>query len=251
MFNSVRDGRPDTAMMSFAGQLEETEIAAVIDFIKVAFIQKTDANTYYHTPENGWENHQRYVTAFPFALGEIALDTPWDQLTEDQRRGKQLFMSSCITCHDRARVTDQGKIWEPRAVSFPRGGFEHDQQETDTQSGASPYALHDQAPKITSLSDLERLGETLFQGNCAFCHAADGSGQNWIGSFLEPHPRDLTDPDAMAGMTDEWLRHVIQNGLPGTTMPAWQAVLSSQEIDAIIAYISRAFYPVKKSALSQ
>ena len=79
-------------------------------------------------------------------------------------------------------------------------------------------------------------------------HAADGSGQNWIGSFLEPHPRNLTDPQAMAGMTDKRLREVIENGLPGTTMSAWKSVLGAGDIDAIIAYISRVFYPIQKSA---
>jgi len=251
MLDSVRDGRPDTAMMSFSGQLDDDDIAAVVDFIRKTFMTGTDSNTYYHTPENGWENHQRYAAAFPFALGEIALDTPWDQLTPDQRRGKQLFMSSCITCHDRAKVTDQGKIWEPRSVSYPRSGFDHRLQEIDAQSGATPYTRHDEVPKISGLSQQEQLGESLFQDNCAFCHAADGSGQNWIGSFLEPHPRNLTDPDAMADMTTERLKRVIENGLPDTTMSAWKSVLSPEEIDALIAYISRAFFPVDKTPSGQ
>jgi len=244
MLTSVRQGRSDTAMMSFAGQLSEADIAAVVDFIRGTFFQGVASNTYYHTPENGWEDFQRYAAAFPFALGETALDTPWDRLTPEQRRGKQLYMSSCITCHDRAGTRDQGRIWEPQAVSYPRGGFDHVQHDIDAQSAASPFARHDKAPGLSDLSEQERLGESLFQGNCAFCHAADGSGMNWIGSFLEPHPRDLTDAVAMAGMTTERLRHVIENGLPGTTMSAWRSVLNAKEIDAIIAYISRAFYPL-------
>ena len=52
----------------------------------------------------------------------------------------------------------------------------------------------------------------------------------------------------MAGMTDERLRKVIENGLPGTTMSAWKAVLGTDDIDAIIAYISKVFYPIQKPA---
>jgi len=247
MFDSVRNGRPGTAMMSFAGQLSDDDIAAVIDFIREAFIKGLDSNTYYHTPENGWDDHQRYAAAFPFALGEIALDIPWDELTEDQRRGKQLFMSACITCHDRAEVKDNGAIWDPRAVSYPRSGFDHRHQEIDARSGATLYARHDQAPALTGLSKQEQLGESLFQDNCAFCHAADGSGRNWIGSFLEPHPRDLTNPVTRAGMTHDRLRTAIESGLPGTTMPAWKSILDEDEIDAIIAYISRAFHLPEQS----
>jgi cytochrome c oxidase cbb3-type subunit 3 len=251
MVQSVTKGRPQTAMMSFSGQLNTEEIAAVVDFVRTAFIQGSDSNTYYHTPENGWTDFQRYAPAFPFATGEITQDTPWDQLTSEQRRGRRLFMSSCITCHDRDRPADKELIWEPRAVSYPRNNADEGQHRIDSESGATPYARHSKAPQVDGLSKLEQRGESLFQNNCAFCHAADGSGQNWIGSFLEPHPRNLTDPEAMAGMTDERLRSVIENGLPGTTMSAWKSVLSPDDINAIIAYISRAFYPLHGSATTQ
>jgi cytochrome c oxidase cbb3-type subunit 3 len=90
---------------------------------------------------------------------------------------------------------------------------------------------------------MEQQGEALFQANCSFCHAADGTARNWIGSFMEPHPRDLTSPAAMSGMTQDRLRTVIHEGLPGTSMPAWKSVLSDPEIEAVIAYVGRAFHP--------
>jgi mono/diheme cytochrome c family protein len=37
---------------------------------------------------------------------------------------------------------------------------------------------------------------------------------------------------------------VIQEGLPGTTMPAWKSVLSLKQIDSIIDYINEAFNPI-------
>ncbi len=59
-------------------------------------------------------------------------------------------------------------------------------------------------------------------------------------------PRNLTDAQAMANMDRERLHTTIAQGLPGTTMPAWKDVLSEEQIDALIAYIDRAFYPLKK-----
>jgi len=47
------------------------------------------------------------------------------------------------------------------------------------------------------------------------------------------------------------LKRVIENGLPDTTMSAWKSVLSPEEIDALIAYISRAFFPVDKTPSGQ
>ncbi len=240
---TVTDGSPGTAMMAFSRRLDPAQIEAVVDFIIATFIQERRANTRYHIPENGWVDHQRYRDAYPFALGEIPLDTPDDRLTPAQRRGKALFMESCVTCHDRARVEDEGVLWEPRAVSFPRGGYSHRLRgRPDASSGATPFARHDRPPRVAGLTPLERQGEALFQNNCAFCHAADGTGRNWIGSFLEPRPRDLTAPDFIATMTRQHLARVIRDGLPGTTMPAWRQVLDAQEIDALVAYVFRVFF---------
>jgi cytochrome c oxidase cbb3-type subunit III len=99
------------------------------------------------------------------------------------------------------------------------------------------------APKLTAASTLERRGEALFRKNCAFCHAADGSGRNWIGTFMEPHPRDLTDPAFRRAATRARLVQSIREGLPGTSMPAWKSVLAQSDIDAIVAYVRHAFGP--------
>ena len=243
MLAVIKNGSPGTAMRGFEGILVDAEMVAVTDFVRQEFMQDKAPNTYYHTEENGWPNHERYGAAFPFAMGKLAIDTPTDQLTQVQAAGRRLFLSSCVSCHDRAKVNDAGSPWESRPLSYPRNGFipggEHD---VDTVSGASPYHLHDKKPKLADLSAKELRGETIFQENCAFCHAADGTGRNWIGSFLEPHPRDLTAPAFMSAMTRERLEAVIRDGLPDTSMPAWKSVLSESDILAVIAYISRAFH---------
>ncbi len=246
MLESVRNGRPGTGMAAFKGIITEKEIALVVDFVRREFIEQRKENTRYHTLANGWPDHQRYRIAFPFATGDIPLDTPWEALTPSQRKGKRLFLSACISCHDRSRVLDEGPIWEPSAVSYPRNNTSF--TPPDSISAASVYAKHDRPPQLQNLSSKEKQGEILYQQNCAFCHAADGSGRNWIGSFLEPHPRDLTDSRIMAAMTPQRLRQAIRDGLPDTTMPAWKNVLSEKEIDAIVAYIDRAFHPLARNA---
>lgn len=245
---AVREGRPGTAMASFANVLSHDEQEAVVDFIRREFMEQAAVNTRYHTAENGWPSHQRYQAAYPFALGTLALDTPDTELNDEQRHGKQLFLSSCISCHDRARVNDEGEPWGKRAVSFPRLSYSHRDVNPpptpDTLSGATPYAVHDIPPQIDALTALEHQGERLFQGNCAFCHGADGTGRNWIGTFMEPHARDLNNPEFMRTMSRARLRRTIEEGLPGTSMPAWRSVLEPHQIEAIIAYVHRAFHPL-------
>jgi cytochrome c oxidase cbb3-type subunit 3 len=243
MLDAVAHGRPGTAMQGFASVLSPEQIALVVDFVRREFMERKAPNTRYHTAANGWPEHERHAAAFPFAQGELPLDTPWEDLTPEQQAGKRLFLRTCITCHDRARVTDEGRHWEGRPVSYPRNQYVPGEP-PDATASASPYAKHDIPPKIEGLTRQQRRGEKLFQDNCAFCHGATGTGRNWIGSFLEPHPRDLTDPANMTSMTRERLRRVIRNGLPGTSMPAWKSVLAPAEIEAIIAYVDRAFHPL-------
>lgn len=106
----VRDGIAGTAMRPFAKVLTATEIDAVARFIDSEFLQKRARNTRYHTDENGWPDHQRYRVAYPFVLGDIPLSRAMDTLSADEQRGRRLFVTNCITCHDRGGA-DGGPVW--------------------------------------------------------------------------------------------------------------------------------------------
>lgn len=242
--DALRRGREGTAMKSFAGILSEAELQAVAKFVAREFVEHKAPNTRYHTAGNGWPGHERHAAAFPFARGELALDTPPEQLDPAQRAGRQLFMSACISCHDRARVADEGPAWSSRPLSFPRMGFVPGQPNTpppDAVSSASVYAKHEVVPQVAGLSPREKRGQALFQANCAFCHGADGTGKNWIGQFMEPKARDLTQYDARS-MPASRLHGVIRDGLPGTSMPAWKSVLPPADIEAVGLYVRRVMF---------
>ena len=253
-------------MAAFAGTLDETEIAAVADFVRSEFIERKAENTRYHTAANGWPDHERYRAAFPFALGEIALDAPAETLTPEQAAGRRLFATTCISCHDRGRPTRDALVWEMRALSYPpnidacSGCHRYSealhgrpvaeshvaQMKERAPVPRGPFDRHDHAPQVAGLSSAEKRGEDLFQKNCTFCHAADGSGKNWIGAFLEPHPRDLSDRAFMARRSRDELQAAIRDGVAGTSMPAWKSVLAERDIDALVAYLARAFGPLAR-----
>jgi cytochrome c oxidase cbb3-type subunit III len=242
----VKAGKPGTAMQSFQSVLSKRDIQQLAEFVVDEFVRRKAVNTTYHTPANGWPNHQRYQAAFPFATGEIPISRAWESLNAEQTKGKKLFLSSCVVCHDRADKTADKVVWESRPLSYPRNDYVPTSSPpvVDAMSSASPYLLHEIAPKVAGMNAQELLGEKLFQGNCAFCHGADGTGKNWIGSFLEPHPRNLQDPTFMQSMTRAKLDATIHNGLPGTSMPAWKRVLSDAEIAAIVSYVAKAIHPL-------
>ncbi|MBI5659062.1 MAG: cytochrome c [Nitrosomonadales bacterium] len=242
----LRNGKPGTAMPSFRNVISDTEMELAAAFVADEFVLRKAPNTHYHTAENGWPDHRRYRAAFPFATGEIPMSRPWEELSEEQARGKRLFLNGCVTCHDRGGSREGGRaIWEARPLSYPRNNFSFTPlPKLDAIAGASPYALHDMPLKIKDMTPLDRRGQKLWQDNCAFCHATDGTGKNWIGSFLEPHARNLRDPDFMGSMTRARLKEAIREGLPGTSMPAWKSVLADKEIAALVAYIAKAFHPL-------
>lgn len=241
---TLRQGRPGTAMKSFSSILSDAEIQAVAVFVHDEFVVRKAVNTRYHTAENGWPDHERYRIAFPFATGEIPMTQAWDTLSPELVQGRRLFLDTCISCHDRGQAVSPEQAWEARPLSFPRNNFSFTAPpKIDATASASPYAMHDVRPKVSGLSRSERLGEKLFQANCAFCHAADGTGKNWIGSFLEPHPRNLRDPEFMSGLSRERFLEAVGNGLANTSMPAWKNVLSLRQINAVADYVHRVFHP--------
>jgi cytochrome c oxidase cbb3-type subunit 3 len=240
----LREGRDGTAMKSFAGILGEAEMEAVAAFVEQEFVVAKAPNTAYHTAANGWPAHERFEAAFPFARGVIALDAAPESLDARGQAGRRLFLASCISCHDRARVHDEGPAWSARPVSFPRMGFEPGQPNTapvDAVSSASVYAKHEVPPPTEALSAAQRRGAALFQANCAFCHGADGTGKNWIGQFMEPKARDLTQY-TLQTMPEATLRQRIREGLPGTSMPAWQHVLRPAEVRDLAHFVGTVLY---------
>jgi cytochrome c oxidase cbb3-type subunit 3 len=74
---TVLTGRDGTAMTSFASVLDEDEARAVARYIHKSFMAADRIDARYHSPENGWTDHERYAAAFPFIDGSVSLSTPW------------------------------------------------------------------------------------------------------------------------------------------------------------------------------
>ena len=71
-------------------------------------------------------------------------------------------------------------------------------------------------------------GEAVFADKCQTCHGAQGSGG--IGPQLKPN-------DVIPSLTDAEVRAIIENGSPGTVMPAWKGQLSPDDITALVTML--------------
>jgi cytochrome c55X len=72
-------------------------------------------------------------------------------------------------------------------------------------------------------ADADRLRHLLEQ-DCGSCHGLTRKGG--LGSSLEPA--------VLAKFTDDELVRVIMEGLPGTAMPPWKAVISEADARALV-----------------
>ena len=76
-------------------------------------------------------------------------------------------------------------------------------------------------------------GRELYDKMCAVCHGPNGEGYR-----ADQAPR-IAHPDFLSAVNDDYLRHAVAQGRPGTTMSAWGkdrgGPLSPADIDAIVA----------------
>jgi mono/diheme cytochrome c family protein len=83
-------------------------------------------------------------------------------------------------------------------------------------------------------------GQTLYDANCASCHGATGQGDGAAAASLDPPPGDLRATAQEAG--DDYIHWRIAKGgnfAPfNSSMPAWEGILSDDEIWQLVTYIN-------------
>ena len=85
-------------------------------------------------------------------------------------------------------------------------------------------------------------GKPVYDAKCALCHGVKGDGKGPAAELLLPQPRDFTSgvykirTSANKVPTDQDIFRMISNGMPGTSMPAWD-VLPERDRWNLVAYI--------------
>jgi mono/diheme cytochrome c family protein len=83
-------------------------------------------------------------------------------------------------------------------------------------------------------------GKNLYDNKCQICHGADGKGNGPAASSFNPRPVNLTDPKFWQQKdVDKTIINTIKHG-HGMMPPMG---LSSDQIKAVIDYMSHAFKP--------
>jgi len=82
-----------------------------------------------------------------------------------------------------------------------------------------------------------RVGERIYRQYCIVCHGMQGNGQTHIGRVLTRHPRDFTNVEKMAHLSNRQMVEAIRNGKPKTAMVAWKNILNSEDVRRVILFI--------------
>jgi cytochrome c oxidase cbb3-type subunit 2 len=103
-------------------------------------------------------------------------------------------------------------------------------------------ALATSAVPVTAQNAQKAPGGELYQKLCSQCHGEKGDGQGVAAGHLLPRPRDFTagkfkirHTPSGALPTDDDLRHIIREGMPYTSMPAWKQLSDGQISELVTA----------------
>ena len=121
-----------------------------------------------------------------------------------------------------------------------------------------PFLLGEEDPshKFISLDNLERAAgpvprrpkkddptRGLYRQHCSHCHGISGDGAGPTARKLNPYPRDFRlarfkykSTPLGKRPTDDDLKRVLTNGIPGTAMPSFRS-LPEEDIAALVDYV--------------
>ena len=96
-----------------------------------------------------------------------------------------------------------------------------------------------------------KTGEEVYKNLCARCHGEKGDGKGVTYLYLDPAPRDLTKAAFMNSKPDQRFLDSLKNGVPGTSMPPWERVLTDEQRRAVLAYIFQTFVKEPRGQLKE
>jgi len=94
-------------------------------------------------------------------------------------------------------------------------------------------------------------GEEIYKGLCARCHGEKGDGKGVTYLYLDPAPRDLTKASFMNSKPEERFLQSLKQGVPGTSMPPWERVLSEQQRKDVLDYVFQTFVKEPRQPLKE
>ncbi|MCB9685969.1 MAG: cytochrome c [Alphaproteobacteria bacterium] len=78
-------------------------------------------------------------------------------------------------------------------------------------------------------------GRPIYVAKCQACHGASGKGDGPAARALPKPPRDFTSAEFWSSTTDDAVKTVVRQGLPGTIMRGFP--MPDDQADNLLAYL--------------
>ena len=265
MIAAVTAGVPGTAMVGYKAQLNDKQIAAVVDYVRDTFMRasgKPDAS----------RGRQIYARSCSVCHGDRGNGSMWAQanlkppprdfaapaarteLTRERmlasvaggRPGTAMAgFATQLKADEIAAVVDfiRGAFLRVDADAAISGTFAHGGMPPAPAAppAAKPVRVDMKLPMPGGLVGDVAAGRKFYDGNCATCHGVKGDGKGPRAYFINPKPRVLISTESRAIFNRPAIFAGVSAGKLGTEMPAWDKVLTPQQIADVSEYVFRAF----------
>ncbi|HTT22581.1 MAG TPA: c-type cytochrome [Candidatus Sulfotelmatobacter sp.] len=105
--------------------------------------------------------------------------------------------------------------------------------------------------KARNAPPLFKNAEEIYKGLCARCHGEKGDGKGATYLYLDPAPRDLTKAAFMNSKPEARFLQSLKEGVPGTSMPPWERVLTDEQRRALLVYVFQTFVKEPRGQLKE
>lgn len=270
MLDAVRNGRPGTAMTGWKTQLSDTDMEAVVDYVRTTFMQPAGSPTV----QRGMKLYQANCAschgeqgqggapvagsgprpARNFRAPEAVAELTPERMLQTVANGKPGTAMPAFGARLGREDLDAVVEYVRTTLMLPpapgiSGTSAHAGPAVparpampDTPAKAAPVMAGNMTlPFPGGKTGDAAKGRTFYMANCATCHGEKGDGQGPRAYFIRPKPRNLIEDAARAQFNRPALFAAIANGRLGTEMPAWNKVLTDQEIANVGEFVFQAF----------
>jgi len=136
----------------------------------------------------------------------------------------------------------------PREMVVPKGATEAGLENGGIRLAGEAIVDQKRGPVVWKTADGQEVhqegGYALYRRHCQHCHGSSGDGNGPTADFLFPRPRDyrkglfkFTSTASNQKPTRADLKKTLNQGLHGTSMPAFEALMSPAEIEQVTDYL--------------